>query len=262
MQSSTGIVLGRGNGTFRSCITSPNEVSPDALLAGDFNGDGHLDVAVVQAVGDRPPTFSGSITVLPGRGDGTFGTATTTATGSDVGGGVAGAVAGDFDGDGRLDVALAGPSTSVMLLGDGRGGFAVHVLSFRGAALASGDANGDGALDLAVLDPPRVAILLGRGDGRFSAANELDLATGAYASLAFGDVDGDGHLDLVLGGASAQVLLGAGDGTFAGAVGVGVFPGVTSNLGVADVNGDGRADVVYGGDGRLGVLLGSACTGK
>src|SRR5262249_32839072 len=51
----------------------PAGPSPDAIVAGDFNGDGHLDLAVTgytynSAIG----TEVGEVSVLLGTGDGTF----------------------------------------------------------------------------------------------------------------------------------------------------------------------------------------------
>ena len=49
---------------------------PDAIVAGDFNGDGHLDLAVANAGDD-------TVSVLLGNGDGTFQPQVTYAVGTD-----------------------------------------------------------------------------------------------------------------------------------------------------------------------------------
>jgi len=59
------LCLGNGDGTFQAPVTYTVGKEPRSVSLGDFNGDGVLDVAVVLA-------RAGSITVMFGRGDGTF----------------------------------------------------------------------------------------------------------------------------------------------------------------------------------------------
>lgn len=68
---------------------------PDSVVVGDFKGDGKLDVAVANA-GD------GTVSVLLGRGDGTFQSPMQYAVGPR--GRFSQIVAGDFNGDGHLDL--------------------------------------------------------------------------------------------------------------------------------------------------------------
>ena len=67
-----------------------------AIVAGDFNGDGKLDLAVTDSGGN-------AVLVLLGNGDGTFQPPITIA----VGNGPDAIVAGDFNNDGKLDLAVA-----------------------------------------------------------------------------------------------------------------------------------------------------------
>ena len=85
--------------TARSSPRSPTRsgVDPIAIVAGDFTGDGRLDLAVAN---DRS---SDDVSVLLGNGDGTFqpaGHLRGRARSADA------IVAGDFNGDGRLDLAV------------------------------------------------------------------------------------------------------------------------------------------------------------
>ena len=64
-------------------------------MAGDFNGDGQLDLAVSSAAG---------VQILLGNGDGTFQPPRVTYAVGYYPGFI---VAGDFNGDGKLDVAVA-----------------------------------------------------------------------------------------------------------------------------------------------------------
>jgi hypothetical protein len=189
---------------------------------GDFNGDGHPDLAFASDTG---------INILLGNGDGTFGTAANIdSLAMDMS-----IVAGDFNGDGNLDLAacnlLLGKVS--IFLGNGNGGFQTPVDYSIGpfpGNLVAADFNGDGNLDLAVIteganstNTNTVSILLGNGDGTFRP--KVDYPAGvSILSLTLGDYNSDGILDLaaidtlctsscpVAG--SVNILLGNGDGTF------------------------------------------------
>jgi len=102
-QNNVTILLGNGDGTFTTASGSPITVGtqPWALVAGDFNNDGKLDLAIV----NRPNSGYGSVTLLLGNGDGTF----AQASGSPytVGHSPDAIAAADFNGDGKLDLAVA-----------------------------------------------------------------------------------------------------------------------------------------------------------
>src|SRR5881397_2313693 len=98
------VLLGNGDGTFRPPQTFGVGRGPLWVAAGDFNGDGRLDLAV--------PNFGDTtVSVLLGNGDGTFQAARNFPAG---GSGPASVAVGDFNGDGRQDLA-------VTLYGDGSG---------------------------------------------------------------------------------------------------------------------------------------------
>jgi len=95
------ILLGDGSGNFTTAAGSPITVgiNPWAIVTGDFNNDGNLDLAIAN---NATP---GTVTLLLGNGDGTF----TPASGSPyaVGQGPTAIAAADFNGDGKLDLAVA-----------------------------------------------------------------------------------------------------------------------------------------------------------
>ncbi|MBL8207217.1 MAG: VCBS repeat-containing protein [Blastocatellia bacterium] len=94
------ILLGNGNGGFAQSAGSLVSVgnSPYAVLVGDFNGDGKLDIAAANA-------NANNVTILLGNGSGGF----TPAAGSpvSVGSGPLSVAVGDFNGDGKQDLATA-----------------------------------------------------------------------------------------------------------------------------------------------------------
>src|SRR5262245_58262387 len=127
------------------------------IVAGDFNNDAVLDLAVTNY-------GSGTVSVLLGNADGTF----QSAISSPAGNSADSLVVGDFNGDGNLDLATAGFSGSVapisvvtVLYGDGNGAFPQScsiILSYFSLTYSSGveslhagDFDGDATLDLAAV---------------------------------------------------------------------------------------------------------------
>jgi hypothetical protein len=91
------VLLGNGDGTFQKAVAYDTGLFAYAVVAGDFNNDGKLDLAVAV----NPGGSFGFITLMPGQGDGTFPTQLTLVTGT-VPWGI---VAADFNKDGGLDLA-------------------------------------------------------------------------------------------------------------------------------------------------------------
>jgi hypothetical protein len=88
-------LLGQGDGTFSTAQDFAVSADARGITAGDFNGDGHLDLATANA--------NATVSILLGQGDGTF----ATAQDFGVGAGPESITGGDFNGDGRLDLATA-----------------------------------------------------------------------------------------------------------------------------------------------------------
>ncbi|MGH7742310.1 MAG: FG-GAP repeat domain-containing protein [Candidatus Eiseniibacteriota bacterium] len=230
--------------------------TPRLVAAGDLNGDGLTDVVV----GNQG---SNSVSVMPGQGDGTFGTRTDIPLGMSPG-----AIAlADLDGDTRLDLVLANTaadSVVVLLSGDiGCPGCwdykvrpsetaALHpAISYQTGAAPAGiaiaDLNADGYADLVTANRSAgtVSVLFGVGDGTFQVHNDFFVGPSPSA-VAIADVNGDTKPDLVVtnsGNSTVSVLIGNGVGGFAAHVD---YPcGITPRaVLVADLNHDGKADVV------------------
>ena len=164
--------LGNGSGTtFTAAPGSPfttgTGTAPAAIAAADFNGDGHLDLAVAESNKKR-------VDIFKGNGDGSFtlqaGSLATGTTPVSI-------VAGDFNSDGHLDLAVtnSGQKTASLMLGNGDLTFQAQTTANVGTtpvAITSADFNGDGTADLAVANSGSnsVSILLNQVTDTASAS--------------------------------------------------------------------------------------------
>jgi len=252
--------LGNGDGTFTSGTTADvfnGGATSAQVIAGDFNGDGKLDLALATSINSVPSVF-----VFLGNGDGTFTPGPSVA----VAGTATALVTGDFNGDGILDLAVAVESSPwvYILLGDGDGTFTAAstqplVTLSTPSSLTTGDFNGDGKLDLAITDGSTgiLTVLLGNGDLTFTEKNGEPIASQDLVFVRTADFNGDSKLDLALVGNGGLVFfdLGNGDGTFKGGISTGVGSQPVAAA-YADFNGDGRLDlaVANSGDNTVSVV--------
>jgi hypothetical protein len=263
---SISVLLGKGDGTFQPVQTlNVGLATPIALAAGDFNGDGKVDLAMANFA-------TGDVTIFLGNGDGTFHFSNSFS----VGGHALALATADVNGDHKADLVVTyatgaqiqnGGAVAVFL-GKGDGTFLpgpTYAVGNEPDAITVGDFNGDGKVDFAVANgmDNTVSVMLGKGDGTFKVGSTYSVGNAPIA-LKAADVSGDGKVDLVVVNATSSnvsVLLGKGDGTFQPAINyaLGEDP---EGLAIADVNGDGKPDLVVTTNfdqptGTVSVLLGN-----
>jgi FG-GAP-like repeat/S-layer homology domain len=191
----TGSVLllrGHGDGTFAPPIETPLPAPPQALAAADFDGDGHLDLAV--AMSGYP---AGRLFVLRGAGDGTF----AVSAAYEISASPSYISITDLDGDGAPDLAVGDFNGSLVsiLRGDGHGGFAPPYAIGVGwpvNTIAVADFDRDGHPDLLTAGgyEGKASLLFGFGDGTFTPPATWVSAI-FPSGLVLGDFDGDGWPD-------------------------------------------------------------------
>lgn len=228
-------------------------LAPASIVSGDFNRDGHPDMAVANN--------GSSISILLGSGTGGF---VPTNNPPVIPNGAPNKMAtGDFNLDGKLDIVSVDQlSGSInILLGDGNGGFTLAgaPLSVADTAYAVGvaDINLDGKPDLALAGQSKVTILLGNGSGGFTQAGP-PIHTGSLAiSLAMADFNRDGKIDLAVGNAFSTditILLGNGSGGFT-QPNPSFSVGIPRSIAISDFNQDGSPDLVVAADSNSDNIL-------
>ncbi|CAF1343866.1 unnamed protein product [Adineta steineri] len=102
-----GVFLGKGDGNFRTQITTMTEHTTlvSRIVVGDFNGDGKMDVACIwESDSSVLSSYATFVTVLVGYGNGSFGQQMIFPTELAA---VDYLITNDFNGDGRLDLAIS-----------------------------------------------------------------------------------------------------------------------------------------------------------
>jgi hypothetical protein len=251
------IYRGTGPGQFAAPVELA-EGDAGGVVLGDFNGDGHLDLAV--------ETLAGLDLVLQ-NADGSWAAPRPLPAPPPCAAAGAGRalVAADFNGDGRIDLAAGDPCGGAVdvYFQDAGATFSTATLATQPGfppVLAVADVNGDGFPDLIVGVPaadsgsaPKLLVYPGGSAGfgapvTYAVPNSLG---NPLLLVVAGDYNGDRKADVVVmtnSGFFAFLQGAAGLGTpvaLAGGLPVSAWPG---GLALRDIDGDGRIDIVtYGG---------------
>jgi FG-GAP-like repeat/FG-GAP repeat len=216
--SQVAILLGNGDGTFRSPVTyDAGGYADQSIAIQDVNGDGYPDIVTANQCSTWSCPDTGVAGVLLGNGDGTFRSAM-----SYHSSGTASSIAiADVNGDGKPDLVLgnfcqsgfcsnAGVTADV-LLGNGDGTFRTAVtyasVGFGAAFVTATDVDGDGKVDLIVAascddavcdNKGTVSFLTGNGDGTFRSPVNYSSGGSSVSFVAAADLNGDSAPEIVV----------------------------------------------------------------
>lgn len=258
----TEVVQATPNGTLVGGPSYTTYSTPGQVLAGDFDGNGFMDLAVLD-------TGAKAVTVFLGTGTGSFQSPRRTPLAF-----VPGAMtAAQFDIYGHTDLAVTDPADNAIAILDyyndgffiagGSAAIASIAVGQQPAAIATADFNGDGFADLVTANAGSndVSVLNTLGaPGWFQ--HPVSVPGGRHPdALVTGDFNLDGRADFAIANRdddSVTVFAGNGDGTFQAPI-VTVLGGGPTGMAGGDLNGDGKVDlaIIQGGSNQLTILLGN-----
>jgi hypothetical protein len=215
---------------------------PAHLMTTDLNLDGEPDLVSAN-------TKNSTLSILYGKGDGSFQSALNINTAAEP----TMSTAGDIDRDGYPDLAVnaRGAGMFVVLQGNGDGSFRKPIPIRTGKVplnIILGDYNNDDKLDAAVtLTFDKMELYMGTGDGRFKKGATYQTGSRSFSGVAE-DFNEDGHLDIALAASSSsasaiRLFLGNGDGTFQKPKRL-AEKLVPLAVVASDMNNDGKSDLV------------------
>lgn len=179
----------------------------------------------------------------------------------------------DFNRDGKTDLcaAASGTSTVWVLLGNGDGTFQPPGQEIAVGGIPHGiavlDADGDGDIDIATANTGsnNLSLLLNDGNGVFGNETQFDSNGDFEYGLGAADMNHDGIMDLAVGAIVSQaviVMRGNGNGTFTPQTPFNAG-GAVWQIACGDVNNDGNMDVscANSGSDNGSILLGNGNNG-
>ncbi|PQA59658.1 T9SS type A sorting domain-containing protein [Siphonobacter curvatus] len=249
------ILLNTGFGQFASPVFYPVTGEPNAIVVTDLNQDAKPDLVVSLSYG--------RVTILLGKGDGTFQTPFEVTSDYLTAQSLA---TGDFNNDGKTDIIFSNYYSTphmTLLLGDGSGKFSEPIRFDVGQEIQKisvGDLNGDHKPDLLAISIDKLYTVLGNGNGTFQSPKTYTVPYDVR-SIDVKDFNQDGKADILVSSnyyllqkEPFLLFLGDGNGGMSTPVSLPFFGGVKSTE-VADFNGDGSLDICASTGNQMGVLL-------
>jgi uncharacterized delta-60 repeat protein len=249
--STNGVI---GTNSFAAPVTIFVGSSPMQVAVGDLDGDGKLDLVVVN-------DSSGTVSVLRNTstpGNISFAPKFDLAAASDC----RSVLVRDLDGDGKPDIVIASAGSSLISVYQNlstpgnltTNSFAARVDYATGGSplmVTAGDLKGDGKPDLVVGNNSMLSIFRNISTpGSISFATRQDVAVNSAWGVAIGDIDGDGQPDVVVANQNNNTVTVLRNTTTT-MTNITFAAGVTFSTGnypywvaLGDVNGDGKPDVV------------------
>jgi VCBS repeat protein len=247
------ILLGNGDGTFKTAIKVSIGLSARTAAIGDLNKDGIPDIVV----GNQGSTFS----VLIGKGNAEYQPVVQVNPVEPPAAVNPRMLAlADFNGDGNLDVATANFATNniSVLFGKGNGSFEAPQTYTDGPAeeglspnyLVTPDLNGDGKPDVVVTNQnsANMGVYINNGNGTFPTATLVKTGI-TPSSIGVGDFNSDSKSDLAVANTqpesaseSLSVYTGDGSGGFSSKTDFNAGS-LTGGVSVAQLNGGSAPDI-------------------
>ena len=265
--NNVGVFLGCGDGSFTDPTISSSgyDSSPNYAVAGDFNKDGRLDLAVANF-------GTASVAVLLGYGNGSFGNLQIYSTGNDSQ--PLTVKVSDFNNDNQLDIIVTDfISTNVgVFFGYSDGAFASMSIVSMGLSsdandVAVGDFNNDNHLDFAIANVANnnIGVFLASGSKPFGGQTSFFVGNGSHSSsVALGHFNNDNYLDIATANSdinSIGILLGCGNRRFSNvrtySTGDDSHP---MSLAIGDFNNDSLTDIVVANSNTNNIVVFMGCS--